>query len=260
MMKYSTKDQEQIEHQALVYLNAYDKAAQKFDDPNDPASTGTKRILSMMSIITSAQEVTATQAGLFVERQSLSYASHKYVKVHMNTFMQALEDQVCSLVLREGETPDVFEATSAYHDYIIRAEELSDASLADFTMGWEKKRGMAGLRLPQNHKHHRTHSIYQRHEPTCITPTGGPLPNANDDDLPPEKRMYYVKFMLIMFKPFRTRTDLVPPDSDWETAFDAWWCTDGASKAKQYSTFVLDYYQARQHERRQPNQDLVHFN
>lgn len=72
---------------------------------------------------------------------------------------------------------------------------------------------LAYLSTWQNGK---THSIYERTEPTCGAPLGGRLPNINDPNLPEDKKQYFMKFMIVMFKAFRDCLQLLGSATDWK--------------------------------------------
>lgn len=261
MMKYTTKNQNDLENPFALHVGAFDKAEINADSSQDPIRAGRRRIQSMCCSLSNAHEIAAPMASLYLLRESAFYSSADFSKVYVNAFVSALftAHEELDIILHEDGNEGHFKPSSLYLDYVYRSLELQDTSVMEFVSRWEKRTNTKGLPLLPPHTQASTHSLHRRHHPTIPTVIGPRLPDISDPNLSGEELAIFQKKMLILFKPFRSQTDFPAEDNQIHDLFETWWANDSSLKARSFATNNADFYEARKLHKTSADAEVIRF-
>jgi hypothetical protein len=262
-LKYATKAQKVFENYVLLHINALKKAetleekrnkAQRNDDTalHDSAIKGRRRIMSMVNSLTAPQEIAATMACLYLINQSPFYWSHDFVNLYfsqtLKIFLNEERIPVAAIARNSESDPNVRSYSSCINpqiiDYINRKSELHNYSYYDFMRTFKKRKSMKGIPFADSHIQHKTHSLIRiSGQKPIVVVYGARLPNILADDISENEKMLFYQMMLILFKPFRTFSDLPSNTSTldvWKQAYDLW---TKSPVAQSFLDNNLDYYE-----------------
>ncbi|ETP27961.1 hypothetical protein F442_22754 [Phytophthora nicotianae P10297] len=178
-MKYSTKDQNDIENPWALHLNVFDKTNSGLSGENNDAAIGLRRIQSMCCTLSNPHEVSAPMACLYLIRGSAFYSSHKFVKIPLTSVLAVMFKQHGELsVVLEGDTR------------------------------WERKKSKKGIKFLPDHALYASHSLFQCSVEKVVTLCQKRLPDMRRSDLSPEERLRYQRSLFVLFRPFKSPKSL----------------------------------------------------
>ncbi|OWZ01018.1 hypothetical protein PHMEG_00027673 [Phytophthora megakarya] len=215
MMKYSTKNQKDVENPLALHIGAFEKAQSNADASLNAVQAGRRCMQSMCCSLSNAHEVAAPMASLYLLRSSAFYSSTSFAKLYLYGFVSALfgRDGV-NVTLAEDENGANYKPSSSFLDYVFRPMDLDQLSLMEFTSYWKKCRNRTGLNFTIGHQQRATHSLHRREQLTVPCIIGLRLPNIQYSNLPADILSQTRIKLLILFKPFRSRIDFGQMDSN----------------------------------------------
>ncbi|ETI30094.1 hypothetical protein F443_22787, partial [Phytophthora nicotianae P1569] len=235
--KYVTKMQEHVDSITAVALAAFQRrrlreARNEDTTAVERTATGRKRVSSLLFAITNRREIAGPLAALYVLRGSCSFMSTPCATLPLRAVLDELVDQsahVCDLLeLREHDSNITFRAASILDDYMFRPSPLNHFNLYEYVAKhFRRKRTQSSsehvLFLP-DHPLFDTHCVGTHVDEVVPDVVGFRMPYV-DRDSPHELVVKRSQCALVLFKSFRTVSDLVTDPTYgacWIDAFSQW--------------------------------------
>jgi hypothetical protein len=168
-VKYSTKAQKLFENYVLLHMNAFKRAesadsrksiegvsdaSESFSPLQSNAISGRKKIMRMVSNLSSPLEIGAPMACLYLINQSPFYYSHNFVKLYFNQALKVLEKEspvpVFAIMTDSDQSDEISSSTTSclnpqIIDYLYRDPELEFYCYYDFVRSFTKKKSLGGF-------------------------------------------------------------------------------------------------------------------
>jgi len=240
--KYVTKMQQQVDSITAVALAAFKRRqlheARDGDDnvdapPIQRAAIGRRRVASLLYAITNRREIDGPLAALYVLRGSCAYMSTPCAPLPFQNVLHELLEQAvhpCNLVELQAHGSDdvTFRAASFLDDYLFRPSALDGLNLYEFVATHFRRKRIsstadAALFLPE-HPLFATHCV-GAHTSEVVPVVAGMRMPVVDAESSRELVAQRSQCALVLFKPFRTVTDLVAEptsSSAWSESFLLW--------------------------------------
>ena len=271
-VNYATKDQHVYENYADLVATTLAKKKQKEKEmENTTKQKMVKNTLSVDYKISESQEICSNLAALYLLYKDLPlYTNMKFENLLLPQFLNAVkgEDLVVAL---QRITGGGFVTTTQWADYTLRPLSLAEISLYVFVECYlkaaipliSKRQGGDGKKrksLNENDKmlvenpQRDTHFFKEKARktvPRIIGPRMPPNPRGasakkNTPSIAKASEEKYGLIGLILFKPFRSRQDLLDGKSSFYEAFEAFKVTKYfTSDVKTYLDHMEDYYVGR---------------
>lgn len=230
-LKYATKLQQEVESKSAVAIAAFARRQEIENEHPDVGGDvmGRRRMMSLVWILTSKQEIPAQLAALYLLRKSAEYSSHKFEPCILSQFIAVLNGEACEAVLAPTEEGNYTPVTQ-FQDYCCRPHSLDDVSLWEFVKSYEKVKRKGNddeEQIPEcerflgAHPQESTHIVVKRRSRRIVEVLGPRLPDEDvfENEDGQEKRELFSQMLLTLFKPFRSKGELLGSSSCWHDAF-----------------------------------------
>ncbi|ETO75400.1 hypothetical protein F444_09003 [Phytophthora nicotianae P1976] len=186
-------------------------------------------------------------AALFLLRGSPFYSSCSFVKLFLGSILKVcFEHEAIDVVLSPVQSGTSYLPSSPLLDYTMRATALESTCLYDFTREWVKKKGTKGLKFWVDHTQYLTYSMYRRKSAVVVTIVGYQFPDNREDRLCGDQLIRFQRALLLLFLPFRDKTDLQPPTQSLDEFYNSWFRSAASEHARIFLEYALDYYASRE--------------
>jgi hypothetical protein len=256
--KYITKSQNSIESTAAISI-AFDKRLQKEEKENSDMTDIQKSRRRMASIMlqlsNGSMEISGTLSALYVLRRSCAYKSDDYKFINLRQYYEWMtqsdaneteithEIEVPSIQdINENETDTIYnvslEETLTFtfannvHDYIYRPKLYENYSIywfcAHFYRTYKSKFNSSisntSKEFLDGHPLKSTHALAQYQKGNYKIPviySSMKVPDYEKCDTE-ELKTIHAQRALLLFRPFRSVSDIKPEDVSWDEAFRLW--------------------------------------
>ncbi|KAI3653373.1 hypothetical protein MP228_001320 [Amoeboaphelidium protococcarum] len=280
-LKYSTKEQLQIEDEFQFALATFDRTMlnQRRRDAEQPDRTDQQRVMSrylgLFNQQTKPVELGGPMACLYMIHGEPFYWSHRFVNCQLGQAMaHLLRNDTVNLIIPPSMLQTAEDQASAVtrlrhviqiEDYQHRPIALDSVSYSTFVSEYEKTSGsiedtgqdveseqattVAKLNFKQEHPQFRSHILRRRTQPHVPVVCATRPPNIADQDLSEADQVRYYQHMLILHRPFRSVEHLLMvPDQlhAWKTEFNNWLQSGQVSaSAQRYIAQIQSYHDSK---------------
>lgn len=261
MMKYSTKNQLEIENPWAIHLHAINRAERvRTESEDSPEVAGRRRIQSICCTLSNPHEISAPMACLYLCNGSAVYSSHSFVKLSLKAILHVfINQEPVDVMLERDSSGQSLRPASIWLDYAYRPESLATLNLVSFIKQWERKNNQRGKLFLVEHPLFGSHSLAQRQDNTIASVFHRRLPDIRQDSLCPDELERFQRTLLILFRPFRDRKDFDPREETFTAFFERWWRHDAPEAARNYVKNNKDYYVSMEVTKKRADPDLTRY-
>ncbi|KAF1776897.1 hypothetical protein GQ600_5973 [Phytophthora cactorum] len=203
------------------------KAVSKRGDASDAILEGRRLVQSMCCTLSKPQEVSGPMTALFLLRESPFYSSCSFEKLFLGSIATVVfEGEAVDVMLHAAGSGATSQPSSPLLDYIQRPDELANTNEQN---NWDD-----GFSLSK-----RSRAVRQSER-------GDPL-------------VTFRRSMLLLFRPFRNKFDLVPVEQSLEESYCVWWQSPAALQARNFENNAMDYYASRELASARVDEDMLRY-
>jgi hypothetical protein len=178
------------------------------------------QLIRCFTCIQSQQELTSTEVSSLLNELPLSYSSHKFRSLHLEIFITYINnptDETFAIKRNRFGQEEYTTYVNQRQDYTFRGMDLNLCSLYDMIQSYQKlsmrEKSLSNIiKFSNNHPEYISHGHKRS---VSIVQIAYSIPSKNNK----LKTELYSMIMLILFKCWRSKSDLIEHYKSWNEAF-----------------------------------------